>query len=142
MALLTAFTSNANKTCWRSGDTWYLVALDLSWMGSDTKELPRLHICTRFTRTRRDDTHKQLVGHDDGPVLRVHVELHDVSVPAAIQQLVICEAQMLCWGKREISEALRSEEVPVTPTEQLGSTGRGCSLEAEAASPGGLSEGH
>lgn len=88
----------------------------------------------------RDNTHKQLVGHDDGPVLRVHVELHDVSVPAAIQQLVICEAQM-CWGGkcRQISEGgQRSEGVPVTPTEQLGSTGHGCSLEAEAASPGGL----
>lgn len=27
--LLTGFTSNANKTCCRSGDTWYLVALHL-----------------------------------------------------------------------------------------------------------------
>lgn len=85
----------------------------------------------------RDDTHKQLVGHDDGPVLRVHVELHDVSVPAAIQQLVICEAQMSCRGgkSREMSGALRSEGDPVTPTEQLASTG-------QAASPGGGSEGH
>lgn len=30
---LTGFTSKANSTCCMSGDTWYLAALDLSWMG-------------------------------------------------------------------------------------------------------------
>lgn len=33
---LTGFTSKANNTCCMSGDTWYLAALDLSWMGSKT----------------------------------------------------------------------------------------------------------
>lgn len=35
---LTGFTSKANSTCCRSGDTWYLDARDLSWMGVNTKQ--------------------------------------------------------------------------------------------------------
>lgn len=46
---LTGFTSKANNTCCMSGDTWYLPALDLSWMGSKTNSESQ-H--TRYSRGR------------------------------------------------------------------------------------------
>lgn len=35
------------------------------------------------------NTHKQLVGHNDGGVAGVHVDFDHVSVPRAIQQLIV-----------------------------------------------------
>lgn len=38
----------------------------------------------------QDDTHKQLARHDDSRLLRVNVELDNISIPGAIQQLIVC----------------------------------------------------
>lgn len=112
VSMLTAFTSNANSTCCRSGDTWYLAALDLSWVG-------RKGAAANATSKReeredvRGDTHKQLVGHDDGAALRLRVKLHHVSVPAAIQQLGVCGREIMSpWWSVRWAAALTTNTVP------------------------------
>lgn len=46
--------------------------------------------CTRMNNVPQpDNTHKQLVGHNDGRVVSVHVDFDNVSVPRAIQQLIV-----------------------------------------------------
>lgn len=73
---LTGFTSKANRTCCMSGDTWYLVALALSWMGvtGGIKTLDR-DITAKDNRT-----HEELLGHDGPGLFCFHVEPDDIPV--------------------------------------------------------------
>lgn len=43
------------------------------------------------TDSQPGNTHKQLAGHDDGGSMSVHVDLDDVSVPRAVQKLIVWE---------------------------------------------------
>lgn len=97
---LTGFTSKANSTCCMSGDTWYLAALDLSWMGYRQK-YRHTHIRNTLSTAAAADsksycswrkcTHKQLVWNDNPLLQGVNVKLDNIPFRCTIQQLIVFE---------------------------------------------------
>lgn len=122
---LTGFTSKANSTCCMSGDTWYLAALDLSWMGYRQK-YRHTHIRNTLSTAAdsksycswRKCTHKQLVWNDNPLLQGVNVKLDNIPFRCTIQQLIVFEWKTNTRGWDDISYSSCSQ-IQTTKVQQV-----------------------